>query len=68
MSIYAVLSAVKNLTPTISITKVETILNNGENYAYIAGNQAKITFTTSCLDHVAIQKQSGFIILRRQVL
>lgn len=52
------LSAVKNLTPTISITKVETILNNGENYAYIAGNQAKITFTTSCLDHVAIGVQT----------
>ena len=47
------LSAVKNLTPTISITKVETIFNNGENVFTLQGTKYKITFT-SCLDHVAL--------------
>ena len=52
------LSAVKIFTPTISITKVETILNNGENYATLQETKQKITFTTSCLDHVAIGVQT----------
>lgn len=56
------LSAVKNLTPTLSITNIETVLNNGENYAYIEGNQAKITFTTSYLEHVSIGVQIGSVV------
>ena len=52
------LSAVKNLTPTISITKVETILNNGEKLCLHCRKPSKITFTTSCLDHVAIGVQT----------
>ena len=54
-----ILSAVQALTPDVSVAKVETVLGNGEDYAYIAGNKARVTFTTSQLDHVSIGLKSG---------
>ena len=69
------LSAVKNLTPTISITKVETILYLTTEKIMLTLQETKQklhllrpALTMLLLEFRQIQKQSGFIILRRQVL